>query len=185
MREETAFDNEARRRRPWTGISARFVTIGVAAGLFILVCVLPVLYMLVVSFTGVDGRFSLVNYRGLLTDGRRPELLLNSALLGMGASLIATLIGAPLGMLMARAELPGKRFLRLALIVPAVIPPYVLALAWIYLGGPVGLLSRAPGSDLLSGWTYGLTGAVIVLGVNFFPLSMLATEASARKVDGR
>ena len=71
------------------------------------------------------------------------------------------------------------------LVIPLVVPPYVLALAWILLSGPVGLLARSLGHDLLSGWTYSLPGATVVLGLGLYPLSMLATEAAARRVDGR
>ena len=39
--------------------------------------------------------------------------MLNSGLLGIGASLLVTLIGAPLGLLFARANLPLKRLLRM------------------------------------------------------------------------
>ena len=62
-------------QRAWTGFPARSITIAAAAGLFIALCVLPVLYMLAISFIGMDGGLGLVNYRGLLTDGRRIELL--------------------------------------------------------------------------------------------------------------
>jgi iron(III) transport system permease protein len=120
-----------------------------------------------------------------LAEARQRTLLLNSTLLGAGAAVLASLIGVPLGFLLARADLPAKRFFRLALVVPLVIPPYILALAWIYLGGSAGLLSQVAGRDLLSGYTYSLPGAIMVLGVSFFPLSMLATEAAARRVEAR
>jgi len=95
------------------------------------------------------------------------------------------LIGAPLGLLFARASFPLKRMLRIALVAPLVVPPYILALAWIYIGGPTGIVARLFGRDSLSEWTYSLAGAVVVLGVGFYPLAMLATEAAARRVDGR
>ncbi len=98
--------------------------------------------------------------------------------------MFATLLGAPLGLLLARVRLPAKRFLRIALVVPLLIPPYVLALGWILFTGSSGLLSRAIGHDLLSGWTYSFAGAVVLLSVAYYPLSMLATEAGARRVDG-
>jgi iron(III) transport system permease protein len=60
-----------------------------------------------------------------------------------------------------------------------------VALAWVLLTGPGGLFVRAGGRDFLSDWTYSLTGAVVVLGFAFYPLSMLATEAAARRVDAR
>jgi iron(III) transport system permease protein len=141
--------------------------------------------MFVVSFLDADGNFTTANYGRLLTEARQLNLLLNSTLLGAGAAVLASFLGAPLGLLLARADLPAKRFFRLALIIPLVIPPYILALAWIYLGGTAGLLAQAVGRDLLSGYTYSLPGAIVVLGIAFYPLSMLATEAAARRVEAR
>lgn len=172
--------------RPAPGFpSARAVTLGIAVALFVALCVLPIIYMFGVSLTGAGGGLSFDNYRRLLTEPRQRELLANSALLGAGVALLATALGTPLGLLLARAPLPAKRLLRVVLVFPLVVPPYVLALAWILLSGPAGLLARAAGRDLLSGWTYSLPGAIIVLGLGFYPLSMLATEAAARRVDGR
>jgi iron(III) transport system permease protein len=105
-------------------------------------------------------------------------LMLNSALLGAGASLLAMLIGAPLGLIFARASFPMKRMLRIALITPLVIPPYIMALARIYIGGPAGLLAQLFGRDLLSDSTNSMAGAVIVLGAGFYPLAMLASAAT-------
>lgn len=165
--------------------SARGALIGGAVAAFVILCVLPVVWMLVASFADAGGGFSTAHYRPSLFDARRRELLLNSTILGAGAAAFALLIGAPLGLLMARAELRLKRLLRLALVIPLVIPPYVLALAWVYLGGEAGGLARTFGRGLPSDWTYSLAGAAIIMGVAFFPVPMLATEAAARRVDGR
>jgi iron(III) transport system permease protein len=164
--------------------SARTLTLGLAVTLFVLFCFLPVVYMFIVSLTDAAGSFTLNNYRQLLTEPRQRGLMLTSIVLGGGAAIFATVLGAPLGLLFARASLPAKRFLRLALVVPLVIPPYIMALAWVLLTGPVGLFASA-GRDFLSDWTYSLRGAIIVLGLAFYPLSMLATEAAARRVDAR
>jgi len=163
--------------------SARTVILAFASLLFLSLCALPTLYMLGISFIGADGSFSLINYRHLLTDLRQRDLLFTSTLLGVGSALLATIIGAPLGLLLARTGLRAKRLLRLALVVPLVIPPYILGLAWIYIGGSAGLVAQVFGRDLLSNWTYSLTGAVVVLGTSFYPLTMLATEAAARRID--
>ena len=56
------------------------------------------------------------------------------------------------------------------------LPPYVVALAWTYLGNS---------NDLFSTWTYSLPAAIGVLGLVYYPLSMLATEVALRRVDGR
>lgn len=189
MSTATAAHNGITIRPAWLRPSARGFVLGVAVALFILLCALPVIYMLCVSFIGADGGIAVEHYRRLLTEPRQRSLLLTSTLLGCGTATIATLIGAPLGLLLARAELPLKKLLRFLLIVPLALPPYITALAWIYLGGSAGSFTRwgaqLIGRDLLSDWTYSLAGAVIVLGISFYPLPMLATEAAARRMDGR
>lgn len=166
-------------------LSAKTVALGGAGVLFVAICVLPLIYMLAVSFTDIEGFFTFDNYGRLLTDARQRELLVNSALLGAGTATAATIVGAPLGLLLARADLPAKSWLRLALIIPLVLPPYVLGLAWIYVSGSTGIAAHLLGRDLHSDWTYSLAGAVTVLSIGFFPLAMLATEEAARRVDGR
>jgi len=178
-----AINNTAILRRTPFLPSVRTLTVGIAAILFVALCALPTIYMFVVSFVNANGSFSLANYRLLLTETRQRELLLTSIQLGAGTAVLATAIGVPLGMLLARADLPAKRFLRVALIVPLVLPSYMLALAWIYVGGSAGLAAQLIGRDLLSRWTYSLTGAILVLGLSLYPLSMLATEAAARRVE--
>jgi iron(III) transport system permease protein len=184
MRMSTTSAIDTIRRLPLR-LSAKAMALGAAVVLFFALCVLPLIYMLAVSFTGIDGGFTFANYGGLLTEARQRELLMSSALLGAATATLATLLGAPLGLLMARAELPAKRLLRLTLIIPLVLPPYVLGLAWIYVSGSTGLAANLLGRDLLSDSTYSLAGAVAVLSIGFFPLAMLATEAAARRVDGR
>ena len=172
-------------RRDLTLPSARTVVIGTAVVLFVALCLSPVIHMFAASFVDAGGNFTTINYGRLLGEARQRGLLLNSILLGAGAAALASVIGVPLGLLLARADLPAKRLLRLVLVVPLVIPPYILALAWIYLGGSAGLLAQATGQDLLSDYTYSLAGAVVVLGISFYPLPMLATEAAARRVEAR
>src|SRR5882724_2728770 len=178
-----AINNTAILRRTPFLPSVRTLTVGIAAILFVMLCALPTIYMFVVSFFSTDGSFSLANYRLLLTESRQRELFLTSIQLGTGTAVLATAIGVPLGVLLARADLPAKRFLRVALVVPLVLPSYMLALAWIYVGGSTGLVAQLIGRDLLSRWTYSLTGAILVLGLSLYPLSMLATEAAARRVE--
>jgi iron(III) transport system permease protein len=164
MKNATGARNQNQLQSP----SSRAIALGLASAMFIAICALPAVYMFSVSLAGPEGGLSLENYRRLLPEQRQRQLLLNSVLLGAGASMLATMIGAPLGLLLARARLRGKAWLRLALVIPLITPPYVLALAWTWMAGSL---------------SYSLTGAIVVLGVSFYPLAMLATEAAARRVD--
>jgi iron(III) transport system permease protein len=170
---------------PGFHVSVRTIALCLAIAFFLIFCVLPAVWMLCVSFIGPDGGFTVRNYSRLFTELRQHRLMLNSALLGVCVSLLATLIGVPLGLLFAHSNFPLKRIWRIALVVPLVVPPYILALVWVYLGGSTGIVARLFGRDLLAEWTYSLPGVVVVLGAGLYPLVMLATEAAARRVDGR
>jgi iron(III) transport system permease protein len=148
--------------------------------LFAAFCLLPIAHLLAAALSGraVPGRI-------LSLDTRQQALLWNTFALGIGTALLATAIGAPLGLALARVPLRAKALLRVALAVPVLLPPYIVALAWTYLGGSRGLVASVIGYDLLSEWTYSLPAAIVVLSLVFYPLSMLATEATLRRIDGR
>ena len=167
----------------WGRGSSRTFVIGLAVAVFVVTCVLPPVYMATQALSGSAGRGSA--YAALLLDARQRDLLFRSAILGGGTAILATLLGAPLGVALARTPLPGRAAFRLALAAPVLLPPYVVGLAWIYLAGSRGLIATIAGRDLLSGWTYSLPGAVFVLSLVFYPLSMLATEVALRRIDGR
>jgi len=71
---------------------ARTIALGLAIAFFATLCALPVVWMLGVSFVDPDGGLTVRNYSCLFTESRQRRLMLNSALLGAGASLLATLI---------------------------------------------------------------------------------------------
>jgi iron(III) transport system permease protein len=167
----------------WGLRSSRTFVIGAAIAAFVAFCVLPFAYMVALSVVGTTGTAS--SYAALVLDPRQRALLSNTALLGGGTAFVATVIGAPLGVALARVPVPRKLPLRILLTTPVLLPPYVVGLAWTYLGGRAGLVARMAGADVLSDWTYSLPGAILVLGLVFYPLSMLATEVAVRRVEPR
>jgi iron(III) transport system permease protein len=62
--------------------------------------------------------------------------LLNTLIIGLGATAIASAVGVPLAWLFARTNLPGKGFLEKLATIPIFIPPFVGAIAWILLAAP-------------------------------------------------
>ena len=164
----------------WRRPSSRTVIVSGAVALFVVCCLLPIGYLLFLSLSGADAA-----YAAVWLDARQRGLLWNTALLGTGTALLATAIGAPLGLALARIALPRKGLLRLALTAPVLLPPYIVALAWTYLGSSRGLVAGLAGRDVLAEWTYSEPAAVVVLSLVFYPLAMLATEAALRLLDGR
>jgi iron(III) transport system permease protein len=164
----------------WRWPSSRTVVVATAAALFAVCCLLPIAYLLAVPLRDWPAGGGILSL-----DTRQRALLWNTTALGVGTALLATAIGAPLGLALARVPLPGKALLRVALALPVLLPPYIVALAWTYLGGTSGLVASVTGHDLLAEWTYSLPAAVVVLSLVFYPLSMLATEVTLRRIDGR
>jgi iron(III) transport system permease protein len=164
----------------WGWRSTRTLVLSAAVVAFIVCSVAPIAYLLATTVTTSGELVST-----LRLDLRQRGLLYNTALLGAGTAATATLIGTPLGVALARVPLRRKQLLRIALATPAVLPPYVVALAWIYSGGSRGFVAAVTGRDLISEWTYSLPAAIAVLSLVFYPLSMLATEAAMRRIDGR
>lgn len=150
----------------WRSQRSRTIVIGVAFAAFVVCCVLPIAYLVATTLGAAGGPSA-----AILLDSRQRGLLSNTALLGVGAAVVATAIGAPLGVALARVPLRRKALLRLIAAAPVLLPPYVVALAWIYLG--------------VSEWTYSIPAAVLILGLLLYPISMLATEAAMRRVEGR
>ena len=154
--------------------SSRTVVIGLAGALFAVGCVLPVVSLLMTSFGSITA-FAL--------DRRQWGLLANTSRLGAGTALLAMAIGTPLGLVLARARLrPGAA---------AAGPRRAGAAAALRRRARVDV-SREPrglvavtGRDLLSGWTYSLPAAVLVLGLVLYPIAMLASEVAFRRIDGR
>ncbi len=153
----------------------------IVAGLF------PVFAMGVKSIL-VDGRFSLENYKGLLTLGRAQTLISHSFALSLLTTFFATIIGLPLGILLGKTDLPfGKLFLVLFSI-PLLIPPYITAISWFYIGGREGLIGRLLSSslaELTSTWLFGLPGCVLILFSTFLPIVILLTVTYLKTLNPR
>jgi iron(III) transport system permease protein len=155
----------------WRWPSSRIVVVSISVALFVACCLLPVAYVLTAPLSTWN-----VGSKTVWLDARQQGLLWNTARLGVGTALLATAVGAPLGFALARIAVRGKSVLRVALAAPVLLPPYVVAIAWTSLGGGHGMFAT---------WTYSLPAAILVLGLVYYPLSMLATEVAVRRIDGR
>ena len=109
----------------------------------------------------------------------------NTGLLSLGVTAFSVIGGVPLGLLVARTDLPGAARWRALWTLPYLVPPLVMAVAWVALLNPSnGALNvqlravGAPGVDL-----YGLGGMVWILGLELLPLVALATADAAARSD--
>ena len=129
----------------WRGQHSRTAVIGAALAAFTVCSVLPIAYLLATTLGRPSGALQAV-----VLDERQRGLLYNTALLGTGTAVLATAIGASLGIMLARVPVRGKGTIRLLATVPVLLPPYVLALGGCIWGAveafsplsPAGTFSR-------------------------------------------
>jgi iron(III) transport system permease protein len=106
----------------------------------------------------------------------------NTILVSFATATFATMIGAPLAFALARLDLPRAKLKKTLLTLPAVLPPYLLGIAWIDLANPkTGLLNQLIGAPVLDVYTRG--GIVWVLGLCFFPFVMLPIHGALERMD--
>lgn len=106
-----------------------------------------------------------------------PRLLGSTLNLGLGVALVAGLIGIPLGALRGLARIPFAALWDLLLLVPFLLPPYIVALSWTMALQPRGYLAQLSGTHL-GGLLFSPTGVVLVMGLNLFPVVYFAVSRS-------
>ncbi|WP_431284245.1 ABC transporter permease [Humitalea sp. 24SJ18S-53] len=121
----------------------------------------------------------------LATDAAVWRATWRSLALAFGATLLSVLLGVALAAALLLRDIPGRRPLLFAAILPLLVPPQVMALAVAQVGGPASplllALDLAPplGSPNRA---YGPAGMMLVLGVQGAPLVLLALAALVRRV---
>lgn len=113
-----------------------------------------------------EGRaFSLLHYGGVLRGAGERSMLWATLALASASTLLAFLLGFPLGVLLGATDLPMRRSLETLSILPLVLPPVLLAIATYH--------------DLL-GLRPEFLRAVVVFGLCLFPLVSLLTARAVR-----
>jgi iron(III) transport system permease protein len=152
-------------------------------GVLLIVGLLPLAAMLANSFF-VDGVWTLATYRKLFGRGWRQWIPMGHSLtLATLTAGCATLVGVPLGLLFEKTDLPLRHVFLGLLVVPLLLPPYVLAVCWfnlLTLAVPAGR-----SMEVLSHWLFGLPGCVWVLVTALMPVVMILTVVYLHAVNPR
>jgi iron(III) transport system permease protein len=105
-----------------------------------------------------------------------------TALLG---TVLAIGLGVPAALVVALTDIRGKSALVFAFMLPLLIPPQVIAVAWIELLGPASPVLRPLGLAPPSGAPhplYGASGVSLLLGIEHAPLVFLTLNAGLRNL---
>ena len=129
----------------------------------------PALLMIPLSFgkSGLNwppSGFTLQHYQNLLTSPLWMSAAARSLGIGVGAAILAMLIGTPAAFLLARRQIRGKSFLLAFVLSPIIVPRMIIAVGMFYFFARVGLVGTAAG--LMIGHT--------VIAVPYVVMTMMA-----------
>jgi iron(III) transport system permease protein len=155
-----------------------------ALAAFFLAAILPLGYMLAQFIIALFQEPSKI--MNVLVDGRQLVLLGRSLTVTLFATSVAILLGLPTAIILAAKDLPFKRLFYFLVLIPVLIPSYVMAGAWMHLLSPSGLVNQilacvfGPGGKLT---VHSLSGCAWCLGISFFPIVALIVATGLSQLD--
>ncbi|MDQ2586470.1 molybdate ABC transporter permease subunit [Saccharothrix yanglingensis] len=152
------------------------------------VLVLPAalgLAFLLVPFVGLLVRTPWAELPRRLVSPEVGEALRLSLVCASLATVVCLLLGVPLAWVLARADLPGRGFLRALVTVPLVLPPVVGGVALLFVLGRRGLVGEH--LDAWFGVSLPFTTAGVVVAEAFvaMPFLVISVEGALRAADPR
>jgi iron(III) transport system permease protein len=139
----------------------------------------PVMVVLVGGGSGIDVSSPHPDLQAIGWVGTAAELLLRSTLIATAVTSLALLIGVPLGLLLARYDVPGRKAALLVHAFPAFLPPFLLALGWFQLFARHGWL----GSSGTSAALFGALGLIFVLVFALTPFVTILVYLGLQGID--
>jgi len=151
---------------------------------FIATSILPVGYMIAQFIFRLIERPSDVAVA--LIDTRQLVLLGRSVAIALSAVLVALGLGLPVAITLSAKDLPLRRVFCFFVLIPLLIPSYVMAGAWIHLLGPTGFVNSilasafGPSAKLT---VFSTAGCAWCLGISFFPVIALIVATGLSQLD--
>ncbi|MEW5815911.1 MAG: iron ABC transporter permease [Spirochaetota bacterium] len=177
----------------------------VLLGLLVFFVVLPLLQILIGATTfspgdtrlapdAVPGQVTFFHWKRVAASALSLVLLykplLNSVSIAVGVILVALPLGSLLAWLVVRTDLPFKRVIGNLLIIPYIMPSWVMALAWFTafknerIGGAMGFL-QALGVRTPDWLSYGYIPIVLALTLHYFPYAFILVSGALATLDSQ
>jgi iron(III) transport system permease protein len=175
------------RVRQW---SVRDPLLYVQIAVILLLCVLivyPAAILLERSFRDDSGAFSWVWYLQAYTNERNLWAIINTVIVATGSAALAAVSGTLLAWAVVRTDMPGRRLVEMASIVPFISTSFIGALAWILLGSPeTGLVNqfwRFLGNEEPLINIFSIEGIIFVIALYEMPFVFLLVGGALRSMD--
>ena len=124
-------------------------------------------------------------YFVVLTQAKYLSSLLNTLLLSLAVTALTLVLGAAVGIYLARTPFKGRRMLVAMLTLPLSFPGVIIGFFVILLGGRQGVIATLADALGLGRWTfaYGLLGLFLAYLYFSLPRAIAAYEAAAQAMD--
>lgn len=158
------------------------IVLGISIFILLLLCVYPfgVLFTKII-FSGPNETFTLKAFDQVLHSATTLKAIKNTFLVSLSVTILSCFMGVPLAWLLSRTDFPGKHHFKSWLCLAYAIPPYIGAIAWIFLANPTtGLLNKIFGIHLN---IYSFTGLVWVEASFLYTFILLTVHASLERMD--
>lgn len=172
--------------KPTFRVGKLLVFIAAAFGLLMVFSLffLPIFNVVLMAFQP-DGSFSLSLFGELLTDPKMLRVIWDTLYINVLSSFFASVIGVVMAYVMAYTDIRGKKLVHYALLLPLVIPGYIITLGWMQFfapGGPVATALRTVIPDLTMPNIYSYWGIVFVFAATKYPMIYTLTLSTFRKI---
>jgi iron(III) transport system permease protein len=175
-----------RRTIDWSRVfTTKHIILAVVVLTITYLAVVPLGYLLWGTFW--DGRNLTVDpFERAYTTTGLGALVWNSLWFAFGATLVSVVIGTGLAYLTERTDIPFKKLIFIASLVPLIIPGILYTISWIFLGSPrIGIFNQWLEPIFGPGFLniFSLPGMIIVQGFDNAPLVFLLMVAAFRAMD--
>ncbi|MEA2982939.1 MAG: iron(III) transport system permease protein [Alphaproteobacteria bacterium] len=182
-----AIGSPVRIARPRTRLRLEHFVMGGAVLCLVVLVVLPLLSLLLGSIRGEQG-ISLDNFAEVVSGRLYVNALRNSLILGAWTGLFSLVIGVSLAWAASRTDVPGKALIQMTASLSYLSPPFLTAIAFVYLFSPnaglINVLTRdVLGLPLLTFNIFSMTGLVLVTVLHTFPFVYLLASSALLSVD--
>lgn len=151
--------------------------------LVVFIFLIPIVRLVLMSVK-IDDTWSFNNYSTLLSMNKTWRIIWNTIYISVTSTIISLVLGVFFAWVIAYTDIKYKNALQVLVILPFIIPSYIISLSWTQFTSPNGLLAKLVSSifhiKLFSMYSY--TGIILMMGISHAPLVFLFTVNVFRKI---
>jgi iron(III) transport system permease protein len=128
---------------------------------------------------------SFANFERFFTSPLYQRAFVNSLVVSLSSTALATLLALPAAYAMARIEIPYRNLIMSLSVIPLIAPPFIGAYSWVILLGRSGIITHYVeswfGVTLPS--IFGPFGIILALSLSYFPFVFLIVQGALAAAD--